>query len=199
MDKITEAIFAGLWKLTYWSVAWIFILIVWFFRWLFRISAQKVTEKRQQGSGPTFSLAKRFEHMHIVAGTGHGKTQLLQWLICEDLADLVEGKASIIVIDSQADLLKNILSLGLMKHLKDRIILIDPYDVEHPPALNLFDFGLDRTAKYSLASREQLLNSAVALYEYLFGALLGAELTTRQGMIFRYLARLLLVVEGANI
>jgi hypothetical protein len=43
------------------------------------------------------------------------------------------------------------------------------------------------------------VNGAIALYEYLFGALLGAELTQRQGVIFRYLARLLMVVPGATI
>ena len=47
--------------------------------------------------------------------------------------------------------------------------------------------------------REKLLNGAIALYEYLFGALLGAELTQKQGVIFRYLARLMLTVPGATI
>ena len=44
-----------------------------------------------------------------------------------------------------------------------------------------------------------LLNGAVSLYEYVFGAVLGAELTAKQGVIFGYLARLLLVVPGATI
>jgi hypothetical protein len=33
----------------------------------------------------------------------------------------------------------------------------------------------------------------------MFGALLGADLTERQGVIFRYLARLLMSVPGATI
>ena len=78
-------------------------------------------------------------------------------------------------------------------------MLIDPNDVEHPPALNLFDFGLDRLERYSAVEREKLINGAIALYEYLFGALLGAELTQRQGVIFRYLARLMMTVPGATI
>jgi hypothetical protein len=44
-----------------------------------------------------------------------------------------------------------------------------------------------------------LVNGAISLYEYVFGALLGAELTARQGVIFRYLARLMMVVPGATI
>ena len=78
-------------------------------------------------------------------------------------------------------------------------MLIDPTDIDNPPALNLFDFGLERLTRYSPMEREKLLNGAIALYEYLFGALLGAELTQKQGVIFRYLARLMLTVPGATI
>jgi|tagenome__1003787_1003787.scaffolds.fasta_scaffold20978589_4 hypothetical protein len=83
--------------------------------------------------------------------------------------------------------------------LADRLILIDPNDVENPPCLNLFDFGLDRIKDYSPVDREKFVNSAIALYEYMFGALLGAELSHRQGVIFRYLARLLMVVPNPTI
>ena len=83
--------------------------------------------------------------------------------------------------------------------MADRVVLIDPNDIEHPPALNLFDFGLDRLGGYAPKDREMLLNGAVALFEYMFGALLGAELTNRQQVIFRFIARLMMVVEGATI
>lgn len=79
------------------------------------------------------------------------------------------------------------------------MVLIYPKDLKHPPALNLFDFGLDRLGEYADVDREMLLNGAVSLYEYMFGAVLGADLTAKQGVIFGYLARLLLVVPGATI
>jgi type IV secretory pathway VirB4 component len=145
------------------------------------------------------SFSSRFEHTHIVGGSGHGKTQLLQMMILRDIEKLVEGEGSVIVIDSQGDLLKNILSLGSVSRLSERLVLIDPTDIDNPPALNLFDFGLKRLDRYSSLEREKLLNGAIALYEYLFGALLGAELTQKQGVIFRYLARLMLAVPGATI
>jgi hypothetical protein len=44
-----------------------------------------------------------------------------------------------------------------------------------------------------------LVNGAVALFKYVFGAVLGAELTAKQGVIFGYLARLMMVVPGATI
>jgi len=42
----------------------------------------------------------RFEHTHIVAGSGHGKTQTLQYLIAHDLVDVAAGDKSVVVIDS---------------------------------------------------------------------------------------------------
>jgi hypothetical protein len=144
-------------------------------------------------------VSARFEHTHIVWGSGHGKTQLLQNLFMGDLARLKDGKASIIVIDSQGDMIRNIRQLALVGELPERVVLIDPNDIAYPPALNFFDFGLDRIDRYDPVEREKLMNGAIALYEYVFGALLGAELTQRQGVIFRYLARLMMGVPGATI
>jgi hypothetical protein len=141
----------------------------------------------------------RLEHTHIIGGSGHGKTQLLQHLILRDLAALKADKGSVIVIDSQGDLIRNITHLADVRDMADRVVLIDPNDIEHPPALNLFDFGLDRLGGYAEKDREMLLNGAVALFEYMFGALLGAELTNRQQVIFRFIARLMMVVEGATL
>src|SRR4051812_9058114 len=92
-----------------------------------------------------------------------------------------------------------VLGIADLANVSDRIVLIDPNDIEYPPCLNLFDFGLDRVTRYSPVEREKLINGAIALYEYLFGALLGADLTQRQGVIFRYLARLMMTVPGATI
>ena len=143
--------------------------------------------------------ASRFEHTHVVAGTGHGKTQLLQQFLLWDLLDVEKGEATIIVIDSQGDMIKNIMRMKRIEKIADRLILIDPNDIEYPPALNLFDFDFSRFTLYSAVDREKFLNGAIELYGFLFGALFGAELTARQGMIFRYLARLMMVVPGATI
>jgi hypothetical protein len=141
----------------------------------------------------------RFEHTHIVGGSGHGKTQLLQTLILQDMTRLQEGKASVIVIDSQGDMIRKIRGLQTTGGISDRVVIIDPTEIEAPPALNLFDFGLERAHSYNALEREMLVNGAISLYEYVFGALLGAELTARQGVIFRYLAHLLMVVPDATI
>jgi len=146
----------------------------------------------------------RFEHGHILGGTGAGKTQLLQRMIHADLVRATTERRSVIVIDSQGDLINKLLRLDLFSpdrenSLADRLVLIDPADVEHPPALNLFDPPLSRLKAYGAADRERVLNGAVELYETLFGDMLGAELTQKQGVIFRYLARLMVSLPGATI
>src|SRR4051812_49422549 len=95
----------------------------------------------------------RFSHTHIVAGSGHGKTQLLQNIFLEDMPQLQKGMCSVVIVDSQGDMIRKILRLAALSpkqfnSLSDRLVLIDPEDVENPPCLNLFDFGLDRLSSY---------------------------------------------------
>ena len=57
----------------------------------------------------------RFEHHHIVAGSGHGKTQTIQQLVLHDLQSVIKGDASVVVIDSQGELINNIFKLGNLR------------------------------------------------------------------------------------
>lgn len=143
----------------------------------------------------------RFEHTHIVGGTGHGKTQLMQFLIHHDLLRSQEDGRSVVVLDSQGDLIRAVTHLDMFSYedMALRFVLVDPNDVEYPVCLNMFDFSRDRLSGYAPVDREKILNATVELYEYFFGALLGAELTQRQGLIFRYLARLLIEIPNATI
>jgi len=148
--------------------------------------------------------ATRFEHTHIIGGTGHGKTQLLQQLIYYDLKKAAKQNLSLIVIDSQSDLINKLSRLKefdqeIDKSLSDRLLIIDPSDIDHPPALNLFDGGLERLDSYSPYQRELAFNSLVDIYGRFFGTLLGSELTSKQGAVFRFLARLMLTIDGATI
>lgn len=136
----------------------------------------------------------RFEHAFMVAGTGHGKTQTIQHHIAHDLADL--GQKSVIVIDSQRELIENILRLDIPK---EQIVLIDPEDIEYPVAINLFSGGGDRLAGYSTLEREQLRNSIVELYEFVLASIMDTSLTGQQSVIFRYVTRLMLEIPGATL
>jgi len=146
----------------------------------------------------------RFEHTMILAGSGHGKTQTLQHLLVHDLEEVRKGNASIVVIDSQGDLISKIAHLEMFAPnnadgIAERLMLIDPNEVENPPALNMFDINMDRINSYSAADRERIMNGTIELYNYIFGALLGAEMTQKQNVIFGFLARLMLVIPDATI
>jgi hypothetical protein len=150
----------------------------------------------------TIPQSARFEHHHIVAGSGHGKTQTLQYLIGNDLPAVAEGRASVIVLDSQGDLIRNIANLAEFAPggpLHDRIVIIDPTDVEWPVSLNLFDVGIERLKDYAPLERERLTNSILELYDFVLGSLLSAEMTQKQNVIFRYVTRLMLHIPDATI
>lgn len=144
----------------------------------------------------------RFEHSHVIAGSGHGKTQTLQYLICHDLPAIAKGERSVVVIDSQGDLIRNIAHLAEFAPsgpLHDRLVLIDPTDVEWPVSLNLFDVGVERLRDYDSLERERLTNSILELYDFVLGSLLSAEMTQKQNVIFRYVTRLMLHIPDATI
>jgi len=150
----------------------------------------------------TIPTKSRFEHHHIIAGSGHGKTQTLQYLIAHDLEAVAKGGRSVIVIDSQGDLIRNISNLEIFAPggaLHDRIVIIDPTDVEWPVSLNLFDVGMDRINSYAPLERERLTNSILELYDFVLGSLLDAAMTQKQSVIFRYVTRLMLHIPDATI
>ena len=144
----------------------------------------------------------RFEHHHLVAGSGHGKTQTIQQLILHDLATVIQGNASIVVLDSQGDLINTISNLAIFRPdspLFDRLVIVDPTDVEYPVALNLFDVKMDRINQYSQLERERMINGILELYDFVLGSLLAAEMTQKQSVIFRYITRLMLHIPNATI
>jgi hypothetical protein len=130
-------------------------------------------------------LKPRLEHQWIIAASGAGKTQLLQRMICDD----IEHGRSVVVIDSQRDMIGE---LTRLKHNME-VVYIDPEDIEYPPGIALFDvtFGTGAEAE----ARE---TQVIELYEYMF-SVFGAELTARQGSLFTYGLRLMFAIPKANI
>lgn len=156
----------------------------------------------EQAYAMTIPTKTRFEHHHIVGGAGHGKTQALQYLIANDIRALEEGKRSIVIIDSSRDLINTISKLDVFapgRPLHDRLVIIDPTDIEWPVALNLFDVGQSRLAGYKPLERERLTNSILELYDFVLGSLLDAQMTQKQNVIFRYVTRLMLHIPNATI
>ncbi len=132
----------------------------------------------------------RFNHMHIVGGTGAGKTTLLEHLTLHDI--IADDPPSLVVIDPHRDLIGKLSTVDF--DIEDRLIIIDPRDIEHPPALNIFAMNRERLAGYDEATREQVTAGVIQTFDYLFSGLLGADLTAKQGVFFRYIARLMLAL-----
>lgn len=130
---------------------------------------------------------ERSQHMHVLGGSGAGKTQLLQTLILHDIQ--TEDPPALVIIDSQGDLIDKVAHL---EAIKDRVILITPKDIDHPPALNIFDIDRGRMRAYDALTKEQVTAGAIETLDYLFTGLLGADLTAKQSIFFRYVARLML-------
>ncbi|MBV9570747.1 MAG: type IV secretion system DNA-binding domain-containing protein, partial [Alphaproteobacteria bacterium] len=140
-----------------------------------------------------FTHHERFEHMHVIGGTGAGKTSLLETLILNDLA--FGETPGLIVIDSQGDLIQKLAHLAVFdgKH-SNRLIYVTPKDIDYPPALNVFDVKRDRLGTYNEAVKEQVIAGVIQTFDYLFAGLLGADLTAKQGIFFKYVARLMLAL-----
>ncbi|MGI1661362.1 type IV secretory system conjugative DNA transfer family protein [Palleronia sp. KMU-117] len=121
----------------------------------------------------------RTSHTHILAGSNFGKTTLLKSLIAAD----IQTDASVVVIDSQGDLINEI-----APHVApDRLILVDPQHC--PAALNIF-------ARAGTGDAE--VARAVELFQYVFTAL-GVELTGKMATVFRFLCILMLHTPGATV
>jgi hypothetical protein len=150
-------------------------------------------------------LTSRFEHTYVLAKTGHGKTQLLLHLIYDDLLRAQRGRGGFGVIDSQGDLIDLIIRLKIFDprlkgSLADKLVLVDPNDVEFPVSLNVFDINQERLKTIKdPAIREMTYNFAIALYGYIFSHLVEGKLTMYQQNIFEYCAKLMFVIPGATI
>jgi len=136
---------------------------------------------------------ERFHHMHVVGGSGAGKTTLIETLVLHDLQS--DNPPSLVIIDPHSDLIRKLTHADL--GLGDRLVVIDPRDIHYPPALNVFALNQQRLAGYDEVTREQVTAGVIQTFDYLFTGLLGADLTAKQGVFFRYVARLMLTLPEA--
>ena len=142
--------------------------------------------------GIPFKLSQRlrYEHGVIVAGTGGGKTQLLEALVLADLDE--DDPPGVIVIDSKGEMVERIAHLDVFHpdhgRLKDRLIVIQHTD---KPALNLFD--IEREAV------EQRFNQIESLMKYFFGSLFDSKTSDQMDTLLIPLLHIVLRKEGATL
>jgi len=131
-----------------------------------------------------------FEGQWILAPPGAGKTQFIQ----SQIVDLLDKNVSIIVMDSQEQLINNIQGLSA---LRDRLVVIDANDIEFPVALNIFDLGMGEDI--SPLEKERTLNAALELTMFLLDSLLGSDLTGKQAVVFRFIMQAIFAIPNATI
>ena len=139
----------------------------------------------------------RFNHWHVLAGSGQGKTVLIENVIRHDLA--LDTPPSIVLIDPHSDLVRKLVRSDL--GIEDRVILVDPRDTQHPVALNPFAVNRERFARYDDATKEQVTAGVIQTFGFLWSGLTNLTLTGKQDVFFRYVTRLMLTlpdVEGRN-
>lgn len=136
------------------------------------------------------------QHGLITAGTGAGKSQLVQWFIAQEYGRLCAGDCSIIVMDSQTELIEALLDVDLPK---ERVCYLNPSDIEYPVPISLFDLGMARKSEYSAADQERVVNKAIEVLTFVIDSVLGAEMTAKQGTLFNYLIRLLIQIPDSTL
>lgn len=151
----------------------------------------------------SISVKQRMEHMMILAPTGWGKTQTLEHMIDSDLREAQQGNRSLIVMESEGDLIRRIARHPVFDrridgNIADRLYYIEPGKPGYTPTFSFFDFGGRSNSDLSGIEREQISNTVVDLYRYIFRALRGSELTEKQGYLFVQLVNLLSTVPGAT-
>jgi hypothetical protein len=146
-----------------------------------------------------FALSQRFSHHHIVATTNSGKTNLLSGMIVKDLDDVAQRKASVIVLDSQGDLVRSIVRDARFapgNPLHDRLVYIDATDIEYPLALNIFARSGNRAQ--TLLEKRTEHSDLLQLLLFLFGAL-KQEATGRQETLLRAVTSLIQEIPDATL
>lgn len=144
----------------------------------------------------------RWEHHWVVAGSGHGKTTAMKAMLADDLDRAIRGECSIIVLDSQRQVISELERLKVFadgQPLADKLVLLDAADLEWPIAINMFSIGRQRLTHYSKLERERLLNSTLSLYKFMIGSLLEGQMTNRQSTLFGMTTQALFTIPGATI
>jgi hypothetical protein len=150
---------------------------------------------------PVITEEIKFEHTLCLAPSGAGKTTLMFKEITDNLAK--SDPPAMVIIDPKGTVLQKVTTLACFhpvngKH-KDRLIIIDPTDLEGPPAFNLFKpTNSARLERYDANSRAVLENKVVELLQYTFSSR-NQPLTGKQAPCFAAVCRLMLKMPNPDL
>ncbi|MGI9484475.1 MAG: type IV secretory system conjugative DNA transfer family protein [Geminicoccaceae bacterium] len=118
------------------------------------------------------------EHGHIMAGIGHGKSVLIQKLVAGWLRYVEAGELSVVVIDSQRDLIRDLSGIKAVTNgpLGARTMLLDG---SATPAPSISPFSRPaRWAAYGSAHAERIATASTDALIYAISALFGDNAMT---------------------
>lgn len=150
-----------------------------------------------------FSLAEpvRLRHQWIIGGTGSGKTTLMSAMLLDDLQRVAAGQASVVLMDSQNELIPDIARLQLFAPgapLHGKLIYLEP-DPDHPLALNIFDMKPERLVGLSNRERMLLERGAIWMVEFFLSSLVKAEASAHQDTFLKYVIPALMAIPNATV
>jgi len=132
-----------------------------------------------------------FEHTHILAGSGHGKTTALTARFIEHVQDLEQP--AVIVIDGKGTWAKELQRFKMFVG-DDRLLVINPQDLDYPAALNMFALPQSIPEK----SKEVMRDAIAENLSYVFGSR-EFDLSAKQDTAFSYAARIVFAMPGGSI
>ena len=129
----------------------------------------------------------------ILGGSGSGKTNMIEFIIGQDLQRNLEGDetCTIVVIDSQVQMIPKLANL---EYDVDEVTYLNPkWDI----GLNLFDVNYAELKASGEA--ETAINKAVGLIRFVLEGTLQTEMSDRQRTMFDFAIQLIISIEGGNI
>lgn len=138
----------------------------------------------------------KFEHTWMMSASGAGKTTIL---FSEIVANLKRpNPPAMVIIDPKGTML-NVLSRLKLFEDNDRLVIIDPSDLDHPPALNIFaPPNKARFSTYPPNHRMQIENQIISLFSYILNSK-GQAFTPKQATCFQFIARLMFEIKDATL
>jgi hypothetical protein len=130
---------------------------------------------------PHIHDAQWFSHCLLLATTGNGKTNALRARFADLLFEIEQGEASVVLMEPKGVFINELLRHPFVHKLRERVIVIDPLDIDYPVGINLFDKGQD-------------IASSMAMAEYVLSTL-TTDLTAFQRDTLTYAIRLLFAID----
>ncbi|OQP49836.1 type IV secretion system DNA-binding domain-containing protein [Niastella populi] len=156
-------------------------------------------KNKHQGKETSVSIptAHRLKHMHIIGGTGTGKSTLLLNMIVQD----IRNNTGVCVLDPHGDLVEKILTYIPERRAKD-VLIIDPADAEHPVGFNILsahsEIEKDILASDLVAAFKRLSTSWGDQMNSVFANAILAFLESSQGGTLADLRRFLVDTSFRN-